>query len=759
MPRRPLVRVAVLLAALALSACGGGGSSEAGAPAPGPAPAPAPEPAPAPVPAPPPAPTSLAITAISTASPTTGAWNKPLVVDYSFTVTNGGSTPSPAQQLYAGVFPTATLPVSWGREGGVFPIVEGDAMDRVDVPALAAGASVVLAGQATIGQQNQAWSLTGYLDACLYVPGTTEMTGCNAAPVTMAQIDPSSVVTPPPTAVAGYGGEYPHAAAALDTSPVAGATLMSGRFGWDRPGPFSWSPTLTDDQAWTFDAGGGVTVAITMPWATFIESTDISATAVTLAPADAARPLPFGTVLAALELAPADLQTEQAYTLRFSLSDTALAGVSPGELVAFGADSDGRNLRLLPLVPEAGGGYGTASLSVGLRHFGIVGLATMNAAQRDALAASWPRDADAQIEGALGASSATARAAALSAGGALRRSALARRSPLADEPVSPAIRTAMAYYNDVMVPAFVSAYGGQEPEIEAATRIGLGWLRQLALLGLDQVDPLAPLAADMWTRVNDLVDRHADKVKQKCVAGGGFVAFRNMLQDMRQLQLLGHDNKSQELAEALGACSSFTVQYEQSWADQNTNASLSGGVQGSLKLTAPTVNMIKTGSLPNGDGNLAWTSFQSTTTDTFTNYDANGNEIGSCTTTTTGTGTTGSQFTVYIKDYGLSFLKGGGHKAITVLLWPYGTYNGQTHIPMGIHQRVTSTCNGTSPSESDIGATPWINDPGLPDRGDGMRVGAAPWDGSAYTHTWSITRSGDLHPTHEQISLKVLADY
>lgn len=743
-------RAATLLTALtlALAACGGGDATGGDIAA-------APEPAPAPAPAP--APTTLAITALSV-SPTQGLWFAPLNLVYTFTVTNGSSTTSARQMVYAGITASPDLPYHWDRTEVLVPVVDAENGAGVGIPELAPGESyTATASGGAIAAQGAAWSKSGYLSACLFAAGVEAMTGCNATPVTLKQVDPSLMAT-----VAGYGGAFPRAAAALDTTVTRDTTpLMSATFGWDRPGAFAWSPTLTDDQAWAFTAADGIGASITMPWGTFIESMDFAATAVTLAAADASRPLPFGRVLAAFDLAPADLTTEQAFTLRFTLSDAVLAGVSAGELVVFGADSDGRNLRLLQLVRNGDGSFGTGTLSTGLRHFGIVGLATMNSAQRDALAASWPRDTDAQMEAALGAASVGERQAALGATASVastqtrRQAAPARSTPLSDTPTEALQRNLLNYYNDVIVPAFVAAYGGGEPEMEAAMRIALGWLRNLALSGLGQADPFTSLGADLWVRVNDLVDRHADKVKAQCTAGGAFAAFQRMLAEMRQLQLLGHDAKAQELADALGACSAFTVEYELAWADTNTNAALTAGVKGSVRLTAPTANMIKAGSLPNGDGDLAWTQFQSSTTDMLTVYGDGGSVIGSCSTTTTSTGTTGSQFTVYVMDYGLSFLKGGAKRPLKVLLWPYGTYNGQTHVPMGVHRESTSTCNGVQPSAWDDGITPGTSDPGVVNRGDGMLVLSAPWSEGEFVHDWNITRSGDEHPKQEQFRITV----
>ncbi|MFT3666783.1 hypothetical protein [Piscinibacter sp.] len=758
-----LARTGVLIAALAVAACGGGGS-DGGDTAGGETP-PAPPPAASePSGTPPPASQGLAISALSVTSPTAGPWNTNLILSYSFTVTNSGTGASTPRTLHAAVAPTPTLPVRWIREGAYFPIIEAPGSTEAEVPALAPGESITLVTQGLFGAAGQAWSLAGYLAACLFVPDVPEVSGCNAAPVTLTQVapppTPPSSSNTPPAPVAGYGGAFPHAAAPLDSAVTPGtAVQLAATFGWDRPGPFSWSPTRTDDQVWAFDAASGVGVGLTLPWGTFIETLDFTATPVSLAPVDGGVALPFDTVLAAFALAPADVQAEQPFKLRFTLTPERLAGLDPRTLVLFGADSDGRNLRLLPLVADGSGT--SATLTTALRHFGIVGLATLGAAQRDALAASWPRDIAAQRESALGAATLATRQAALGQGvsGAGRKLALARKIAQVDDTVAPLVRRELDYFNDVIVPAFAAAYGGAEAEIESAIRIGLGWLRELALLGMDGGGQLGPLSEDLWRRINDLIDRHADLVKQQCTAGGGFGAFQKMLGEMRQLQLLGHDAKSQELADALGACSSFTAEYHQAWSDENTNATLVAGVEGSVKLTAPTARMIKAGSLPNGDGDLAWTTFRSSTTDTFTNYDSNGNVIGSCSTTTIGTGTTGSKFTIYIKDYGLSFLKGGGHRPLTVLLWPYGTYNGTTRIPMGIHYSATSTCNGTQPSEWNALAMPEINDPGVVNRGDGMRVLSAPWEGGHYVHSWNVSRSGNLHPTREQLSITVRSDY
>lgn len=567
------------------------------------------------------------------------------------------------------------------------------------------------------------------------------------------------------TTIPGYEGDFPRIVLPLDTTvTAAGAPLLAATFGWDRPGPFSWSPTRTDDQVWSFDPASGISTTLTLPWGTFIESLDFTATPVTLAPVAGDGPLPFGSILAAFDLAPADLMTQQPFRLAFTLDAAVLATVQQQDVVAFTADSDGRNLRFAPLVPGPGGTFSAGALQLGLNHFGIVGLATLPAAQHELLVQRWPRDIAAQQESAVAAAQAGARAAALTPGGSAvtgRVRALSRVTILtsSDNWVTDVIRRQMNYFNYTIVPAFAAAYGGGELEIEVAMQIGLEWLRGTMLIGTDQIEPVASVAADLSTRIYDLMDRHADLVKLRCTSGGGFPAFRDMIKEIRQLELLGREAKSTELSEAVGACSSFTVRYRQEWTDTNTNASLFGAVEGSANIIAPTYRSMKTlGSLPNGIGELPWISFHSTTTDTNTIYDNSGNVVGSCSTTTVGTGTTGSKFKAYVKDYGLSFLKGGGHKPITVLFWPYGMYGegpGVDHIPMGIHYSRTTSCEGQPSGEWDGTATPDVNDPQMVNRGDGMRIVSLPWSGGNYRHEWSIRRGAGLHPTTEQYRLEV----
>lgn len=315
------------------------------------------------------------------------------------------------------------------------------------------------------------------------------------------------------------------------------------------------------------------------------------------------------------------------------------------------------------------------------------------------------------------------------------------------------MRLTLDHYNDVVVPTFAAAYGGEEPEIAAAMRVGFGWIRKVELMGAASTEPLGSLARDLDRRIHYLIDLNADKVKAKCTANGGFEAFRRMLGEIRQLTLIGHAAKAQELTEALPACSRIRATFRHAWVDQKPNASLTAVAEGSVTLNAPTVGMIKTGSLPHGDGDVRWTTYRSTTVDTFETFDTTGKLLASCATTTTGTGTTGSKFTLYVQNYGLSFVKGGGRAPVSVLLWHYGTYNGSARIPMGVVRRSTSTCPNTPDREVDGSFVPWVNDPYILDRGDGMRIVQLPWKGGEHRYESTIARTPGALPVREEVTI------
>ncbi|HEX2894249.1 MAG TPA: hypothetical protein VHO29_09645 [Marmoricola sp.] len=580
----------------------------------------------------------------------------------------------------------------------------------------------------------------------------SEANNCASTPVSFVDLDSA------PAPVPGYDGALP-AADPWGVSVVRpDSPELTASFGWERPGPFSWSPPLTDDQVWAIDPDPGVHATLTLPWTTFIENLTFDVTRVTLT--EDTEPLPFQQVLTAVDIEPGDALTSSPFAIDFTLDAAVLDAVAQDDLVAFAADADGSDVRLLPLSPDADGQWSADHLRVRLSHLGIVGLATATAAQRAALQARVPTDDDQQIEAAGAPATLAARRAALSVAAPMHVAArtVASSDATAADPMDE-LRTSMVKrFNNVLVPAFENAANGGELDIEVAVQLGREWLRGEELLGDANGAELATLADELEHRIADLIDRHADLVKQQCVSGGGFSALRKMVQEMRTLQLAGHDAKSAELADALGACSSFRVSFDQTWADQNTNASLSGGLHSDLTLTAPSLAASRTGSVPSGTAPLTWTHYDGHTTDTYDTYDSSGNPVGHCEVTTTDTAKSGSYMDFYVKDYGLTFLRGGGHRPLQVSMWMFGSVLDPAigyDVPVVIHRSRVSGCPDIEGGEWDQTDKPFPSDPAIGTASGGFRVLALGFADGHYAHSWSIVRSGDGHPTQESVTITV----
>jgi len=569
-----------------------------------------------------------------------------------------------------------------------------------------------------------------------------------------------------PSPVPGYEGPLP-AANPMGVTATPAGTGVGATFGWERLLPYN--QVNDDDQVWTLDPATGVHATVTMPWTTFIENIEFTAKPVTIA--TAADPLPFDNVIGAVDLEPGALLTNTGFTVDFALDPSILAGINQSELVAFAADSDGSDLRLLPLTRNPGGGWAVDRVRVTLSHFGVVGLATISSTARAALASRVPYDNDQQIEAESAEATLATRLDAL---GMARLSAPAPQLPrrslrTASEAETDtdwydeALTAAVKRYNNVLVPALDAAYSGGELEIEVAIQMVAEWQHEVAIVGLNEHDVVEPIYEEVSRRINDLRLRHADLIKQRCTNGGGFYAFRLVLKELRVLELLGFEAKAQELKDAMGACSSFQATYHQTWADQNTNAALAGGITSTVTMRAPTTQEMRVGMLPHGNAPLQWTSYTASTTDTFDTYDGDGNLIGHCQVTTTDSPTSNSYMTFYVRDYGLSFLRGGGHRRLAVSVWLFGSStdpNIGADVPLGIHRSRVSGCpdgQGPPSNEWDVTDKPYPGDPAIHVR-DGFRDLYLDWEDGVYSHTWSVLRGSGQHPTEESLEITVAPD-
>ena len=209
--------------------------------------------------------------------------------------------------------------------------------------------------------------------AAAVVPDSNLTNNCAS---TQLKFDDTKV---PPTRAPGEWPAFPNPAQQLTVTPTVSAPSVTRAYTWD-------------DSIWRTDqltAGPGVAAAFTFtPGQTFTDLFDFTA-ATTSFGAD----FPFTTNLGAIDIEPGDVWADRAFPVTFTLSGEA-AEVPVGELVAYAADTDGSNFRLVPIEPTST----ATALTVKLDHVGIVGVARATAAQIVAVRDHWAVQPDQQLE-------------------------------------------------------------------------------------------------------------------------------------------------------------------------------------------------------------------------------------------------------------------------------------------------------------------------------------------------------------------------
>lgn len=376
-----------------------------------------------------------------------------------------------------------------------------------------------------------------------------------------AQLTVAGGGTPPADALqplAGAVGSCPHADTALMATPVSGSQLSLNAI--------SWAPTDTYSGVATLTHSNGSQTRLLFPGGAFRDEVGLRLTEITGLGA------PVSAVLVAVKIEPGDLLTEKFFTANFNIPDTLLTSVDSGQLVGFVADNDGSNLHLVPIVPGESWGSGLSHPAIKLDHMGIVGIAVATAEQQTALAESWPSDAGDQLAACLATVLTPQWRSAMQA----RVARYSGRSVPAKVDENPMLAPLRGYFNDAVVPAFAAAYG-DPAQIPTAIQTGFTFLRDATLTGLSgDGGPLEAVASDLNARINTLLDTYADYVAQQCQNEGGPSQLQLMLGTIRQLQLLGHGDKSAELENILPSCSRFKVGFRQdftrngSWASGGT---------------------------------------------------------------------------------------------------------------------------------------------------------------------------------------------
>jgi hypothetical protein len=492
-----VIRFTVLLASLALCACGGGSD----------------DPAPSggggnttpPPPPPPPAVTAPAITA----QPVDAAADEGATATFTVVASGDGLT------------------YQWSRNGNV---IDG-----------ATDASYTTAAL-TMDDDQSTYSVT--------VTNAGGSVTSNNANLTVTATAPP----PPPSGddslqpLAGPAEPFVHTAAPLSAAPMIGAVSGDHRY------LLSWDPTSQGIYTFGFFHSNGAQSRLQIPVGAFLDEIMVTTAEVTdIGPS-------VTQVVAALDIEPGELIAEKPITATFTIPDDMMASIDPTQLIGFAADSDGSNLHMVPLV-VGNLGATVSHPAVRLDHLGIAGIAVATPEQQAALAAAWPSDPGDQLAAALapsltanwriavGASAPTARVAT--------PTLLKTVAGASDEDFS--VGVLRGFYNDAVVPAFAAA-DADPTAIPAAIATGFQFLRFAALSGQSEDGgAFAVVAQQVQSRIHALLNTYADYIADRCRTLGGPPQLQQMLGVMRQLQLLGNDDKARELDGILPQCSTFKI--------------------------------------------------------------------------------------------------------------------------------------------------------------------------------------------------------
>ncbi|MGC4028687.1 MAG: hypothetical protein QM696_07445 [Steroidobacteraceae bacterium] len=341
----------------------------------------------------------------------------------------------------------------------------------------------------------------------------------------------------------GPSGEFPHAAnpmaiavtpadeaiAVFDVASAANATVQV--------------PGGAADVA----VADGVTVTFGFPGDTFLEDQTLAVWKATLQGLAGQplpfQSVAGAFVLDAADTAAPELQANNLVRITFTLTQQALDALG-GQPVVFSAASDGTQLHLVPVFRNEDGSWSALVLTTAIDHLGLFGIATMSDAQAAAMADAWPSYGDFQLEAALAPVSYGQRRAGLvtqsvSPGARVRALArLGRTEAGASGDTWFADMTARldAYYNDVVTPAMNAANAADADlmQFSEATRLLSIWERQRQLLGLEDERDAA-----VTPYIVGLLRRGLDKAMDDCRATPGAAATAQALGYVRQLALLG----------------------------------------------------------------------------------------------------------------------------------------------------------------------------------------------------------------------------
>ncbi|MBF4162934.1 CARDB domain-containing protein [Nocardioides acrostichi] len=353
-------------------------------------------------------------------------------------------------------------------------------------------------------------------------------------------------LTRPLTPAEGADPAFPH-------TPAPASVAV----GLDPPTVQQWVP-YASDRVLSAQAGAGVHATVRVPAGAFLEDQQVSLTPARVSETDADHPLPF-TVLGAVDLEPSDLLAQRRLRVTFTLDEPT------DSVVVFGAGADGSNLHLLPVVENPGGGWSTDEISVLTSHLGVFGVAVADPGQLAALHEDWPALSDLQAEAA-------AAPGALSA----RASALAGTPPLdPDQDRADRLGMLLARWNEVAIPAYDDALGGDPIAVVSATQTISDWAQQAEQSPAADAVPLPALLDQVPTMIDHLARLGLDQAIASCAPGdGGITALRGMLAARRVALGSGEgDYRRGDWEAALPQCAEVAVDLDLAWETSATETS------------------------------------------------------------------------------------------------------------------------------------------------------------------------------------------
>jgi hypothetical protein len=287
------------------------------------------------------------------------------------------------------------------------------------------------------------------------------------------------------------------------SSPLPAATVKT-----DASHAVTRSASWRTDTSITAKGRDGTTYTLTVPKGALLSDVDITMTPITRLAG-----VPISGGVGGVDLKPHGLVFQQPVTLTVSPKGGVQTPTPGNTVAALAADAEGAEPHGYGLAK-----VGATDVTLWLSHFSLYYVGTFSPGDLEAILLHVPSASDGQLVQDL-------------FGG--------------EDPTD----VYMAWYNDVVDPALRAAEADLDLAEDAA-RVGLSWMRQVALMGVD-IDPA--LTQSTMQRMVNLVVRGYQRASERCRTSHDIRQVGTMIGAARTLALLGDEHVT-EVASAVNAC-------------------------------------------------------------------------------------------------------------------------------------------------------------------------------------------------------------